>query len=259
MGIYRLLMECFHFPKIFDAVAEAAGLFAEAASAQERVRLALEAQDRGASRVGWIAPRSLPAIWQVSFCQISFPSFFGNWEVEVRTSLGQLWTVVHKLWTVPVCRICLICPWKMSPLSAFRQSVRAGEGSQGGCSSSAGCRGASGSSLGSPCLVNTKRAGNWATRWSKMAEVVNHPISSSHPQNNGHERSWMVLMNHTVFASSDVCQHEAKATNSYQLPWTLGSTCYHRDGHQSLLIYLVALWQLKWWILQSCTSTRNII
>ena len=28
------------------AVAEAAGLFAEAASAQERVRLALEAQDR---------------------------------------------------------------------------------------------------------------------------------------------------------------------------------------------------------------------
>lgn len=38
----------------------------------------------------------------------------------------------------------------------------------------------------------------------------------------------------------DVCQHEAKATNSYQLPWTLGSTCYHQDGHQSLLIYLVA-------------------
>ena len=63
------------------AVAEAAGLFAEAASAQERVRLALEGQDRGASRVGWIAPRSLPAIWQVSFnffLSKKLPNFFGN-------------------------------------------------------------------------------------------------------------------------------------------------------------------------------------
>ena len=44
-------MGCFSFSQDLGqnhvaAVAEAAGLFAEAASAQERVRLALEAQDR---------------------------------------------------------------------------------------------------------------------------------------------------------------------------------------------------------------------